>query len=233
VRVAAKLKIPTVILPLGAGVFSAFGLLASPLCFDAMRTLRMGIAELTLQKLGEGFQPLVEEASALLRDAGVAEKQINVVRRLDMRYKGQGFEVEVTLPPGGDPAALRELPGLFKQSYERVFSLSLIEEAIELVNWKVEATGPQPKVELRQGLAEALTAGDPLKGRRRAYFVEAGGYVDCAVYNRYAMQPGMTIVGPALVEERESTSVVGVGQSAEIDRYYNLVVTLSGQEARP
>ncbi len=233
VRVAAKLKIPTVILPLGAGVFSAFGLLASPLCFDAMRTLRVSLDELTPARLTKDFRPLIEEASALLRVAGVPDRQIHVTRRLDMRYKGQGFEVEVVLPDSADAEeAMRELPKLFTQSYAKVFSVSLIDEPIEVVNWKVEVTGPQPKVELRQGLTEALASGDALKGRRHAYFPEANGYVECPVYNRYAMHPGFTIEGPALIEERESTCVIGIGHTACIDDLHNLVVMLRSEEER-
>jgi N-methylhydantoinase A len=233
VRVAGKLKIPTVILPLGAGVFSAFGLLASPLCFDVMRTLRVSLDELTPARLADEFRPLIDEASGLLRTAGVPESQIQVTRRLDMRYKGQGFEVEVVLPGGADAeAAVRELPTLFARSYEQVFSVSLIDEPIELVNWKVEVAGPRPKVELRQGLGERQGAGEALKGRRQAYFPEANGYVECAVYNRYAMRPGAAIEGPALVEEREATCVVGIGHTARIDEFYNLVVTLRSEEGK-
>lgn len=233
VRVAGKLRIPTVILPLGAGVFSAFGLLASPLCFDAMRTLRVSLDELTPVRLTDVFRPLIDEASALLRAAGVPDRQINVTRRLDMRYKGQGFEVEVVLPDEADAnAAVLALPKLFARSYEQVFSVSLIDEPIELVNWKVEVTGPQPKVELSHGLTEALAAGNPLKGSRSAYFPEATRYVECPVYNRYAMQPGAAIEGPALVEERESTCVVGIGHTARVDDFYNLVVTLRNEEER-
>ena len=230
VRVAAKLKIPTVISPLGAGVFSAFGLLASPLCFDAMRTLRLGLQGLTPARLTEEFRPLIDEAWALLRAAGVEDRDIRITRRLDMRYKGQGFEVEVTLREGADAAAMvGELPALFARAYESVFSLSLIEEPIELVNWKVEVTGPQPDVQTRHGLSGALAKGEALKGRRKAYFPEAKAYVDCPVYNRYAMKPGTTIEGPALVEERESTCVIGIGHSATIDASYNLVITLRAE----
>ncbi len=226
-RVAAKLRIPTVVMPLGAGVFSAFGLLASPLSFDAMRTSRIALAELTAARLREEFQPLVDEACGLLRDAGVADDGIRVRRRLDMRYQGQGFEVEVALSDGLESdETVRELPARFARAYASVFSTSLIDEPVEIVNWKVEALGPQPVVEIRHGLDDAL-AREPLrKGHRRAYFAELGDYVDCAVYNRYALAPGARLAGPALVAARESTCVIAPGQLARVDEAYNLVVSI-------
>ena len=231
VRVAAKLRIPTVILPLGAGVFSAFGLLASPLCFDAMRTLRVALADLDPSQLDAGFEPLVAEATGFLREAGVEQGQIRIVRRLDMRYAGQGFEVEVTLPDSADATAcVTLLPELFVRAYEQVFSLSLIDEPIELVNWKVEALGPLPVMEMRHGLDEEAVSEGPLKARRAAYFPDGGGFVDCPVYDRYRLQPGSVIEGPALVEERESTCVIGPGQTGRIDSFHNLVVTVPANE---
>lgn len=232
VRVAAKLRIPTVILPPGAGVFSAFGLLASPLCFDAMRTLRTPLAELTPQRLDATFRPLVDDAASLLRDAGVADDTMRIVRRLDMRYEGQGFEVEVTLPEGaGADATVSQLPALFVRSYERVFAISLIDAPVEIVNWKVEALGPQAPVSPHG--SGAATGDDPAaarKGRRPAWFRAPGAYVDCPVYDRYLMRPGMRIAGPALVEEHESTCVLEPGQSACVDAHHNLVVTVPAAE---
>jgi N-methylhydantoinase A len=111
-----------------------------------------------------------------------------------------------------------------------VFSLSLIDAPIELVNWKVEALGPLPVMEMRHGLDDAGGASGPLKGRRAAYFPDAGGFVDCPVYDRYRMQPGAVIEGPALVEERESTCVIGPGQMGRIDPFHNLVVTVPANE---
>lgn len=231
-RVAAKLRIPKIIFPPGAGVFSAFGLLASPLCFDAMRTMRVSLADLTPARLDGEFKPLIDDASELLHAAGVADQQIRLLRRLDMRYQGQGFEVEVVLPEGADAAtAIRELPSLFKRSYEKVFAISLIDEPIEIVNWKVEAVGPQPSLEMRHGVSEALSEQHAVKGTRMAYVPEQKQYVQCKVYNRYALRPGARITGPALVEERESTCLVGTGQSAHIDDFHNLVVSLPVEEA--
>ena len=62
--------------------------------------------------------------------------------------------------------------------------------------------------------------------RRRAYFPEAGGYTDCPVFDRYALAPGAEVAGPAIVEERESTTVLPPGTTATVDDYASLIVTL-------
>ena len=67
---------------------------------------------------------------------------------------------------------------------------------------------------------------DALKGRRKAYFKDSGGFVDCAVYDRYRLQAGHRIEGPAIIEERESTAVVGPNDAAEVDGFLNLVIDI-------
>jgi N-methylhydantoinase A len=64
------------------------------------------------------------------------------------------------------------------------------------------------------------------KGERAAYFPEAGGFVGTPIYDRYQLAPGMAFVGPAIVEERESTAIIGPGARCQIDAQHNLVVEL-------
>jgi N-methylhydantoinase A len=69
----------------------------------------------------------------------------------------------------------------------------------------------------------------PLKGTRKAYFPEAGGYIDCPIYDRYALAVGVVIKGPAIIEERESTCVLGVGDRGHIDAFGNLLADVGGR----
>jgi N-methylhydantoinase A len=80
-------------------------------------------------------------------------------------------------------------------------------------------------------LAKAATTSEasPLKGRRRAYFPETGGWIDCPIYDRYHLAAGLTIAGPAIVEERESTSVLPPGTIATVDEYASLIVEVTGR----
>jgi N-methylhydantoinase A len=226
--VARKLKISRVVFPAGAGVMSAFGLLVSPLAFELARSEPCLIATLDGERFAAGFQVMEHEASELLLQAGVGAAEIRLRRRLDMRYQGQGYEVEVDLPDGAALADLfARLPELFRHTYAATFSSSTLDEPLEIVTWKVEAVGPE--VSLADGfvLEDAATSGDAQKGNRNAYFTD--GYHDCPVYTRGLLAPGMEVIGPALIEERESTCVIGPGDLVRVDARRNLVADLAAQ----
>ncbi len=224
--IARKLKVPRVIFPVGAGVMSALGLLASPLSFEVARSRRVHVDDLDGPGFAAEFRRLVDEASSYLRRAGTTEADIRVTLRLDMRYQGQGHDIEVTLPAAGDLEALfGDLPRLFATAYTETYLVSFLEEPVEIINWKVEAAGPAPD------FAAGYSLGDPpsgdaqsaLKGTRSVYFGATGAYADIPVYDRYQLAPGTRLTGPAVVEERESTCIIGPGEQAEVDRHYNLV----------
>lgn len=226
-RIARKLRIPRVIFPVGAGVMSAFGLLVSPLSFEIVKSDPMFLNGLTAETFVKKFEPLIDQTAGFLRQAGMADEDIHITRRLDIRYRGQGYELEVVLPEATDASDLiRRIPSLFADIYETVFAVGFLDEPLEIVNWKVEATGPVPKIGEDYPRIFTESSKQPLKGTRRAYFPEEGDYVDCPVYDRYALIPGAVLEGPALVEERESTCVIGVGERVEVDDRYNLVAEL-------
>jgi N-methylhydantoinase A len=213
-----------VICPSAAGVMSAFGLLASPLGFELVCSRREALAALTPERLDEELDGLGREAAAVLRGAGLAESEIRTAWRLDMRYAGQGYEVEVVLPDKVEHSAL---PALFGKAYEGVFGVSFDDRPIEIVNWKAEALGPEPGGGIYRLKPNGAGAGR-LKGTRPAYIPESGRHIDCPVYDRYALPPETRIEGPALIEERESTCVLGPGDVAVVDRRLNLVIDIAG-----
>jgi N-methylhydantoinase A len=235
--VARKLGMRRVVFPLAAGVMSAFGLLASPLAFEVVRSDLVFVDDLGDDWYDIHIAPLVDEAADHLRRAGIAAPDIDFGLRLDMRYHGQGHEVEVRLPATDDMAGLGNAPGnalvdLFERRYAEVFSETFPQASIEIINWKVEATGP-PTAAAR-GYAIAGTAGGDAaasveaarKATRQAYFREAADYVAAPVYERMTLVPGAEVRGPALIEERESTCVIGPGDVARVDAHHNLVVEL-------
>ena len=225
--IAKKLRIPRVIFPAGAGVMSALGLLISPLAFEMARSRRIHVADIDAGDFAATFHALEVAATSYLLSAGVARADVRLTRRLDMRYQGQGHELEVTLPDAAQAAALfGGLAQLFARTYEAAYTLRL-DEPVEIVNWKVEAAGPAPNLGDGYSLARQGGSAKALKGSRRAYDADAGGLTEWPVYDRYALAPGARITGPALVEERESTCVVGARQSVAVDARYNLVAELA------
>ena len=233
-NVARKLRVARVIFPVGAGVMSALGLLASPLAFEIARSLRVVLDDLEVARFVETFRQLEEEATGFLRAAGVAPADIGVRLLLDMRYRGQGYEIEVALPCDTAPeAAFADLPALFRHAYGEVFASSPLDEALELVNWKVEARGPASSLSERYHVLAPAGSGaaDAQRGERRAFVTAAGEFRSVPVYDRYALRAGTTVAGPALIEERESTCVVGLGDRVTVDEGDNLIAELAYEES--
>ena len=225
-RIARKLHIPKVVFPAGSGVMSAIGMLASPISFQHARTQRVFLNHLGREAFSECFRAIEREAMEVLVSAGIPADQINVDRHLDMRYQGQGYEIEVALPASADPAQLfDQLPDLFAAAYASVFSLSYLDAPIEVIHWKVDLSGPAPKFDGRWSTRNR-ESGQVTKGTRPAYFPELGGFVDCPVYNRYALNFDELVTGPAIIEERESTCVLGAGDQARIDGFGNLITEI-------
>ncbi|MEM7255679.1 MAG: hydantoinase/oxoprolinase family protein, partial [Pseudomonadota bacterium] len=236
-RVARKLGIPRVLFPPAAGVMSAIGLLVTPLSFETLRSERRSVSELDGAKLEHLFRPLVERAERFLAAAGVSANDITVERRLDMRYVGQGYEVEVDLPREFDASSLSvaadelasTLRALFDKRYADVFSSVTLEHPLEIINWKVEVRGPRPAVGADYGAGFKDDATPPWP-THPVYDAETGEYVDCPVVERYALPAGTTLDGPLLLQERESTCVIGSGERVHIDDSLNAVAELVGTE---
>ena len=226
--IARKLRIPRVIFPIGAGVMSALGLLVSPLGFEVSRSRRVYVADLDAASFERFIAPLVEEASGFLHRAGIADPRVGV--RLDMRYQGQGYEIEVTLPDGGNGTdhaeAFPRLDEMFRARYAEIFAETFLDEPLEIVSWKVEASGEEAALDYASVAGDASAHG---KRPRNVWFRDA--FVECEVIDRYALEPGATIEGPAVIEERESTCVLGPGDRATVDAHLNLVAELANEES--
>ena len=222
--IARKLRIPRVVFPIGAGVMSALGLLVSPLGFEVSRSRRVFVADLDAGEFERIIAPLIEEASGFLHRAGISNPLIST--RLDMRYQGQGYEIEVTLPDGGagggQAGSFARLEELFRAKYAEIFAETFLDEPLEIVSWKVEATGSEAALAYR-GIAGGTRR--RAKHAREVWFGDR--FLESPVLDRYGLAAGTTIEGPAVIEERESTCVLGPGDRATVDERLNLVAELA------
>ncbi len=220
-RVARALGAPRLIAPFGAGVMSAAGFLVAPLAFDFVRSWPTPLDGLDRARAEALLRSMEEEGAAVLRASGVAEDAITHEREADLRYVGQGHEIRVTIAPGQDDAALRvAFEARYRELYDRLGPAGV---GIEAVSWRVRSSGPRPTLRLDV----PGEVGDPLKGQRLAYVPERGGMTLVDVYDRRRLAPGATLAGPAIVEERESTLVIGPDAHATVDASWNLVVELA------
>ncbi|MCA1647985.1 MAG: hydantoinase/oxoprolinase family protein [Chloroflexi bacterium] len=219
---ARLLKITTVICPAAAGAASALGCLVAPARVELARSRLLELETLDWADVESMYAELEREARQVLAEARVTEDEVRLERAADVRYVGQGFEIAVTLPPRLDAD---QLTSAFQAHYERVFGRKLNNVPIEVVTWRLTATGAEGNVDL-SSLAPGARADVTPKSRRPAHFAEAGGYVECSVYDRYSLPVGARLEGPAIVEEHESTAVFGPGSFAVVDAQRNLIVSL-------
>jgi N-methylhydantoinase A/oxoprolinase/acetone carboxylase beta subunit len=223
-RLAQALGIPRVILPAAAGVTAAIGLLAAEVKFDVARTFVRRLDALDPRELSAMFEDMATQATAVVRESSVAGS-VTLARSVDARYVGQGYELTVPVPAGPlDAAALGRVRAAFDEIYAARYGYASPAEPVETVTWKLSAIGGAPRVALAKASPDARER--DRKGSRRAWFPEASGWTDCPVYDRYALAPGARLAGPAIVEERESTSVLPPGTTAAVDEYANLIVEL-------
>jgi N-methylhydantoinase A len=225
-RLAQALGIPRIVLPASAGVTAAIGLLAAEVKFDVARTHVCRLDAASGVALDAMYQEMRAQAIAVVEESAVAG-EVMIARSADARYVGQGYEVTVPVPSGRlDAAALDRVRASFHEVYAARYGYANPAEPVEVVTWKLSAVGGSPRIALAKASAGSSDA--HRKGTRRAYFPEARGYTDTPVYDRYALAAGTSLTGPAIVEERESTTVLPPGVTATVDEYANLIA-----ETRP
>ena len=226
---AKLLKLKRIICPLGAGVLSALGFLVAPPAIDLVRSYVSRLDNINWKSLNKLLASMEAEARDLLVEAGAGAAEIEFRRIADMRYVGQGFEVGVPIPDGRlGKSSLETMKRQFAETYQQIFDRKIEGVAVEALTWRLRAAAPAPHIALNFA-GDRPDGGEPQKGTRKVYFPETG-YVACPVYNRYALRPGASFNGPAVVEERESTAVVGPDARFSVDESYNLVIDI---EAKP
>jgi N-methylhydantoinase A len=232
-QVGRILRVPRVLVPYGAGALSAYGLLAAPLAFDFVRTAPQRLTAADWELINRLFQEMEAEGRRILRGAGVPDGEVTVRRSAEMRYFGQGHEVDVEVPTGIlSPGSLAPITSSFETAYRLLYSRTPMGVPLEALNWRAVISGPPPDLTITSGLETGAATAPTAKKHRAAYFPEAGGYVETPVYDRYRLDPGARLAGPAIVEERESTTVIGPGALISVDAHRNLVAEPASGEAR-
>jgi N-methylhydantoinase A len=223
-RIARDLGMAGVIVPLYPGVFSAIGLLMSDVKHDYIRSKLTPLAEVTPADVNGMFERMVAQALEELRDDGFAANHIRVERALDMRYAGQGYEIAVPCPaqPLQD-AHLKQLRTTFDRQHRTMFGHMASEEPVEIVSYRVRGIGLVPPVEMPKFKPVGTPLADAQREVRRVRF--DGQELDCPVYQRERLDVGLTVVGPAILDQFDCTTVICPGQTARVDEWKNLIVT--------
>jgi N-methylhydantoinase A len=220
--IARELHIPRVIVPLFPSHFSALGMLLADERHDFIRTVYGDLVGIDFAAVVKVHDEMVREAGTALRHSGQAQRQIH----LDLRYVGQEFtlQVPVTLDQikAGDHGTIRNA---FDALYEHRYSHHSPDEPVEMVNVRLAVIGQRPRLQfpsMRRGAA-------PKPARERdVYFTDARKPVRCPVYDRLSLNDGMTIAGPAIIQEHGTTTVLFEGDVCRVVPSGELVIDVGG-----
>lgn len=221
-RISRKLDCKRVVVPPRAGVLSAAGLLVTPLSMDIAQSKSLELSELDFKGYNGHFSELVHRASSLFIAAGMRQADIHVSRRLDMRYHGQGYDIEVHLGGGTTRAEFSQLASLFERAYKSKYSIAGFSKAIEISTFKVTVSVGRGRISLEN--LKALSGIKKQKKWRLAFDADAKRLRKFSAVLRYSLTKGEVIRGPALIQEVESTCVVPAGFAARVDNFHNLIL---------
>ncbi|MEM4846843.1 MAG: hydantoinase/oxoprolinase family protein [Thermosphaera sp.] len=225
-RVARILRSPEVIIPPMSGVASALGFLVAPTSFEFSRSYPGELRELDWTAVARLYGELEEQARDVLARAGVPQQDVRLERYAEMRLLGQFHDIDIAVPDGqvSEEMAVM-LAKSFEEEYSRLFHTVLLDYEPMVLNWRLRATGPEPKIAFSASASapeQDLAVSEAHKGERLAFFPEAGDYLKVAVYDRYRLPAGAVLEGPLIVEERESTTIANPGDVLTVDAWGNL-----------
>jgi len=221
-RMARDLGMAGVIVPLYPGVFSAMGLLMSDVKHDYIRSRMMPITELKPDDVNAVFAQLEMRARDDLRRDGFTDQEIRIDLALDMRYAGQGYEITLSCT-ANETATLAALRKRFDAEHKSQFGHMAPEEPVEVVSYRVRGIGLVPAVTMPKFAPQGQKLSDALRETRQVRF--GGVTVCCPVYQREKLDVGLTLRGPAILDQFDCTTVIHAGQVARVDEWKNLIVT--------
>ena len=224
-RLARELDIPRIVVPRNPGILCAMGLLLTDLRADFAATQLLALGEGALPAMGMAFARLEARAAAWFAAEGIAADARRVSRTVDMRYAGQNYELPIALPDGAvGPGTVEALAAGFASAHRRTYGFVAEGEAVQLVTFRVEASGVVPKAVVPARAEGPADASGAMVGRRDVWLPEAGGFVPCPVYDRERLAPGHRLSGPAVVEQMDATTVILPGMGGRVEPYGNLVL---------
>ncbi len=221
-RLAEKLGIAQVIVPVGAGVGSAHGFLKAPIAYEVVRSRLVSLARFEASVVNDMFSSMRVEAEAVVR-LGAAGEPLVETRTAFMRYRGQGHEIAVELPRRAfTPDDAPELRALFEAAYQAIFGRVIPRLEVETLSWTLTLATERPLPSRRDEPA-ARPAPAP-QGQRTLFDPGTARSMTADLYARAGLAPGMHVDGPAIILEDETATVVPPQSRARISLGGHIVI---------
>ncbi len=218
---AKKLGAPRLLVPPNAGVGSALGFFTAPRAFDMVRSHKVALKEADFSEIEKIYQGMETEGAKTLQKSGEAE-DIRFERSVDARFVGQGSETTVSIPEKSFTEVNREdVRNRFDETYKRLYGRTYPDSPVEFINFRIRASLPERLLQLPKidPADKGTSLDDAVKGQRKAYSGIVKDFIPYTVYDRYKLFPDARFQGPAIIEERESTVIVGEDASVSVDEY--------------
>lgn len=211
-----------VIVPPTPGVLSALGFLYSDIKNEFAQTFVRTLEDVAPQRVSEIFERLMRDARGWLNSEGLESSAQKLRCEADVRYFRQGYEFTLDMSPDSiGEGGLRALAEQFGAAHERLYGFRL-SQPVELVNLRVVGTGEVRKIELPRHDRMGPDASNAVIDRRQVYF--DGGWVNTDIYDRSLLEAGNRIAGPAIVTQKDSTTVIHVNHHGDVDEYLNILI---------
>jgi N-methylhydantoinase A len=227
-RLAKELDIKRILVPRNPGILCAMGLLLTDLRADFAATRLLPLDGRVLGEIDTAFATLNEQADAWFAREEIAADARRLLRTVDMRYAGQNYELAIPLPEGPITSKTLELLAQgFADAHQRMYGFLADNEPVQLVTFRLEATGLVSKATLAAHPSAGADANGAIRESRDVWFTESGDFLSCPVYAREDLKSGNRFSGPAIVEQMDATTVVLPGMTARVDPYLNLILEVA------
>jgi N-methylhydantoinase A len=227
-RLAKELEISRILVPRNPGILCAMGLLLTDLRADFATTRLHTLTSAALPDMADAFRALGSQAAAWFVEEGIAPAARRTTRTVDMRYAGQNYELPVPLPEGPIGAAsIDALAEGFLAAHQRMYGFVAEDEPVQLVTFRVEAAGVVPKASFQPQPNAGPDASDAVIARREVWLPESGGFASCPVYDRDRLRSGNCVVGPAIIEQMDATTLVLHDMVARVEPYLSLIMEVT------
>ncbi|WFU05529.1 hydantoinase/oxoprolinase family protein (plasmid) [Rhizobium sp. CB3171] len=222
-RLCEKMGISTFLVPPGAGVGSAIGFLKAPFGYESVRSAVFNLSSFDFAEANRLLESMKAEALGFV-EGGLDKGAPTIERTLFMRYAGQGWDIPVALEDDRfDAASAKKITALFEREYERFFGRAIEGLDIEIVSWSVKASSPLPPVDRVPPIAEGSVV-KPSQ-TRRLFEASQGSYLEAGIHERTSLKPGDVVKGPAVIVERETSTVLTSSFKAIVQNDGCLLVT--------
>ncbi|MBT2512377.1 hydantoinase/oxoprolinase family protein [Arthrobacter sp. ISL-30] len=226
-RLAMELGSRRILVPETPGAQSALGLLMTDIRSDFMRTQIMLASPAAPGDFNKVFSELTDQANEWFEEEGIETDRRSLSRRVEMRYAGQNYELAVDVPEGEITAeTVNVLIDSFQAAHDRMYGYSAHDEVVEAVTFRIQAVASVPRADLRRSSFAGRSVESAILGRRDVYLPEEGGYTSCPVYERSRLDVGHRIVGPAIIEQMDTTTLLLSSDVCVVDDLRNLVIEI-------